>query len=213
MVITDLLSLPWITLDLAQLSVGQRASSEAIHACKRRVSGASSAASKLRIGQGLRTEKVRSWRNSPRCIYSRCRNFSTHFTWRRLAVSSSVFSHDTPASGVFRTSSTELARKTDPDDEGIVVPNQAAIGFPAADPHEGRIQTYSSGVARPYIYPRWPSSPGSPSPRISCDSLTGAANSFRNGRLRQTPPPRVRHCLRASPERVTHAPTWRNAMF
>ncbi len=144
---------------------------------------------------------------------SRCRNFSTHFDWRRLAVSSSVFSHNTPASGVFRASSTELGRKTDPDDEGIVVPNQAATGFPAVEPHEGRIQTYSRGVARPYISPRWPSSPEPPSPRSACDSLTGAADSFRNGRLRQTLPPRVRHCLRASPERVTHALTWRNAMF
>ena len=80
----------------------------------------------------------------------------SHFDWRRLAVSSSVFSHNTPASGVFRTSSTELERKTDPDDEGIVVPNQAAIGFPAAEPHEGRIQTYSEVSPVPKLIPAGP---------------------------------------------------------
>ena len=79
---------------MAQLSVGQRASAEAVHACKLPDPGAFSAPSKLRIGQGLRTERVRSWRNSSHCVCSRCRNFSTHFDWRRLAVSSSVFSHD-----------------------------------------------------------------------------------------------------------------------
>ena len=77
---------------------------------------------------GLADRKVRSWRNSSRCICSRCRNFSTHFNWRRLAVSSSVFSQGISAAAVFRACSTELERKTDPDDEDIVV--QAAIGFP-----------------------------------------------------------------------------------
>ena len=182
-------------------------SPEAVHACKLSARGAFSAASKLRIGQGLRTEKVRSWRKSSRCICSRCRNFSTHFDWRRLAVSSSVFSHDIPASGVFRASSIELERKTDPDDEDIVVPSQAAIGFRRCGAPRGANPISSSGVGVPIFIPRWPSSPGSPSPRISCDSLTGAANSFRNGRLRQAFPQRVRHCLRASPERVTHALT------
>jgi hypothetical protein len=111
------------------------------------------AASKLRIGQGLRTEKVRSWRNSSHCICPRCRNFPTQFDWRRLAVSSSVFSHDTPASGVFRTSSTELERKTDPDDEDIVVPSLAAIGIPAAEPHEGRIPFLPRVLPSPYLSP------------------------------------------------------------
>ena len=193
--------------------LAKRYSPEAVHACKLPEPGACSAASKLWIGQGLRTEKVRSWRKSSRCICSRCRNFSTHFDWRRLAVSSSVFSHDTPASGVFRTSSTELERKTDPDDEDIVVPNQAALGFSRCGAPRGANPISSPGVAVPIFIPRWPSSPGLPSPRISCGSLTGAANSFRNGRLRQALPPRVRHCLRASPERVTHAFTWRNAVF
>ena len=124
MAITDLLSLPWITLDLEQLSVGQRVSSEAIHACKRRVSGAASAASKLRIGQGLRTEK-----SDPGAIH-RVASVPDAATSQLtspgagLAVSSSVFSHDIAASGVFRASSTELGRKTDPDDEGIVVPTK-----------------------------------------------------------------------------------------
>lgn len=141
---------------MAQLSVGQRVSSEAIHACKRRVPGASSAASKLRIGQGLRTERVRSWHNSPRCICSRCRNFSTHFDWRRLAVSSSVFGHGTSASGVFRTSFTELERNTDPDDEGIVVPSQAVSGFPRCGAPRGANPISSPGATSPYSSPAGP---------------------------------------------------------
>ena len=152
---------------------------------------------------GLADRKVRSWRN-----------FSAHFNWRRLAVSSSVFSQGISAAAVFRACFTELERKTDPDDEDIVVPSQAAIGFPRCGaPRGANPNLFLRCCPSLYLSRAGPVPPGLPSPRISCGSLTGAANSFRNGRLRQTLPPRVRHCLRASPERVTHALTWRNAMF
>lgn len=55
------------------------------------------------------------------------------------------------------------------------------------------------GCRRPYFIPRQLSSPGLAS-RICCGSLTCAATSPRNGKLRQAPPPRVRHCPRRSRE-------------
>ena len=105
---------------------------------------------------------------SSRSICSRCRNCSTHFDWRKLAASSSAFSRGISASGVFRASSTELERKTDPDDEGIVVPSQAASGFPRCGAPRGANPISSSGVGVPIFIPRWPSSPGLPR-RIPCD--------------------------------------------